>query len=129
MYLHFSSSTYWLRSVFPSNANKIEKIEAKKLHLERTYSNIFEVENNGVNASDKREETEKVKKDKIEEVSENEKYLYEEARLQLMENIANLNLGHGKSRKQKANKIICKVIVKDRVLKATRGTLKGTQSL
>ena len=101
MFLHFSSSTYWLRSVFPSNANKIEKIEAKKLLLERTYSNIFEVDNNGVKASDKREESEKVKKDKIEEVLTNEKYQYEAARLQLMENIANLNLGHGKSRKQR----------------------------
>ena len=74
--------------------------------------------------SEKRDEPEKVNKDKIEEELINEKYLYEEARLQLMENIANLNLGHGKSRKQKANKNICNVIVKDRVLKATRGTLK-----
>ena len=101
MYLHFSSSTYWLRSVFPSNANKIEKIEAKKLHLERTVSNLFEFENNEVKPSDKRDEPEKVNKDKIEEELINEKYPYEEARLQLMENIANLNLGHGKSRKQR----------------------------
>ena len=95
MYVHFSGLTYWMRSVFPSNADTIEKIEAKQFHLEWTISN------NGVKPSDKREEPENINNDKIEKELINEKYLYEETRLQLMENIANLNLGHGKSRKHK----------------------------
>ena len=84
-----------MRSVFPSKADTIEKIEAKQFHLELTISN------NGVKPSDKREEPENINNDKIEKELINEKYLYEETRLQLMENIANLNLGHGKSRKHK----------------------------
>ena len=79
-HIHINSSTYRLRSFFHPNA----------------YS-IVEVESNG--PIKKREEREKDKTGKREEQIINEKYLYEEARIQLMEIIANLNLSQGKSRK------------------------------